>query len=535
MRRTVRFGIALVAAVALLTSGCGGDAAGQVSAAPLTVTTDSGRLSGAVSGPVRTFLGVRYAQPPTGDRRWSLPRPLIATTRSTDATEPGAPCPQRASLPGARPSTDEDCLFLNITTPRDLRRGERLPVMVWWHGGGFVTGSGADYGAQRLASRGRVMVVTVNYRLGVFGYFGLPGLRGSGNFGFADQLEAVRWTRKNAHAFGGDARGITVFGQSSGGMSACALLTSPRARALADRVAIMSGSCGLNWFTGALYPGSPPQTPYIPLARAESEGAAAAARLGCKGAGAATCLRKKPAAHLLKLDTAVADQLAYGTELLPVHPERALRDGRFARVPVLVGGVRDEARAYVAGAERVTGKAITDSGYPRLITDAYGRRRASAVAAAYPPSRYLSPGVAWATVVTDASWSCPTLATQRALAAHTDAYGYEFADPDPPNVTGVTAPSVPHAAGHATDLPFLFEPGGANLLTTPAQRLLSARMIDYWTSFARHGEPVARGGPRWRPATESSSAALRLAPARIGPVDLAREHRCALWTEPTDR
>ncbi|MBE7161805.1 MAG: carboxylesterase family protein, partial [Williamsia herbipolensis] len=184
--------------------------------APLTVETTSGRLHGLATSTSREFLGVRYAKPPTGPRRWTMPVPEPKASGTVPATEPGASCAQAGSAPGASAtaSTSEDCLFLNVTTPRTMTPGERLPVMVWWHGGGYTSGSGSAYDAQRLAARG-VVVVTVNYRLGVFGYLSLPGLKGSGDFGLGDQILATRWAKHNAAAFGGDPDDITVFGESA--------------------------------------------------------------------------------------------------------------------------------------------------------------------------------------------------------------------------------------------------------------------------------------------------------------------------------
>ncbi|MFE7133977.1 carboxylesterase family protein [Streptomyces sp. NPDC057638] len=577
-----RSGAVVLTVLLLLTGGCGDGGGAARSAhdapAPLTVTTTSGTLHGRSVGSVHEFTGVRYALAPTGDRRWALPHPVRpATARSApappgaDGTEgpaptarvpalpapaasrpispsgppgstagpgsaapsapPGPRCPQAPSLPGAQPSTTEDCLFLHVTAPGSRRAGERLPVMVWWHGGGFISGSGGDYGARRLVERGRVVVITVNYRLGVLGYFGLPGLKDSGSFGFADQLASVRWAQRNAAVFGGDPDNITVFGQSAGAMSACALLTSPHARDLVDKVILMSGSCLLEWPAGAFYPDSPPQTPYVPVAEDRSQGAGAARRLGCHGPDTLACMRDKPVPELLRVDNSVADHLAQGTELVPGDPARALREGRFARIPVLAGGTRDEARTFVAGALRVSRTRVTDTGYSELLRTAFGTR-APAVAGRYPVGKYPSPALAWATVVTDSGWACPTLAAQRALAAHTTVYGYEFADTTAPDVTGVRLPGLPQGAGHASDLPYLFDLGGHDLLTTSAQRALSHRMIDYITSFARDGRPASPDGPRWPKATPTATTALRLAPGRIAPTDLSREHHCDFWSVP---
>lgn len=178
--------------------------------------------------------------------------------------------------------------------------------MVWWHG------AGSDYNADRLAAQGNVIVVTLNYRLGVFGYFGLPGLPGSGNFGLEDQIAGTQRAKDNAEAFGGDPDNVTVFGESSGGMSACALLTSPQARGLVDKVSIASGSCLLDWPTGVLYPDAPQQTPYTSVRQDREDGLAAARSSGCP-TGELSCMRRKPAADLLPLNEDFTNHLACGT------------------------------------------------------------------------------------------------------------------------------------------------------------------------------------------------------------------------------
>jgi para-nitrobenzyl esterase len=539
--------IALVACAAL--AGCGGGdddrpgTGGRVSgatstAAPTpsagatgtpTATTSSGRLRGIATGSAHEFLGVRFAKPPVGPRRWTLPEPPDRASGTVDATKPGSPCAQAGAAPGAKAtaSVSEDCLFLNVTTPKDARPGDRLPVMVWWHGGGFTSGSGSAYDAQRLASQGHVIVVTANKRLGIFGYLGLRGLPGSGNFGFADQLASARWARENAAAFGGDPRNLTVFGESDGGMAACAALGSPAAKGLVDKVAISSGSCGLDWPAGALIPGTPASRPYIPLAESRRRGAAVAKQVKCTGDGALDCLRRLPTKALLPQSQNFGNALAYGTDLLPEDPAKAVEDGHVLRIPVLSGGNRDEERAFHGGAEQAKPGTFTRDTYPRLLRTAYGKD-AGAVAKTYPLGRYPTPALAFSTVTTDGSWACPTLRGNRALARRAPVYAYEFADPGAPNVNGVTTKQVPQGAAHATDVPFLFDLQGKDLLRTAAQRELARTMVAYWSSFARDGRPTADGAPAWT-RFQGGSEVQRLAPGEVGRTDVAAEHRCAFW------
>jgi para-nitrobenzyl esterase len=474
---------------------------------------------------------VRYAQPPTGERRWTMPVAAAKAPGVVQATKAGPSCAQAGSAPGASAtaSASKDCLFLNVTTPKTMTAGQKLPVMVWWHGGGYTSGSGSAYDAQRLASRGNAIVVTVNYRLGVFGYLSLPGLAGSGDFDLADQIMATRWARQNAAAFGGDPGNITVFGESAGAMSACALLTSPQASGLVDKVAMSSGgACQLSWPQDGLVPGTPPQTPYVDLADGQKLGTAEAKTLGCTGASALSCLRGKPTADLLKIFPDFADVLAYGTPLLPQNPATAVQSGQVLQVPVLSSGNHDEERAFVGGAQKVK-PFLTAQTYPGYLKQAFGASAAQ-VAQQYPLSAYPSAAIAWSTVITDSSWACPTLAGNAALARHGSAvYGAEFDDPNAPDVNQAASRTFDPGAAHASDIPYLFDVTGKNLLASPGQQALSNAMIDYWTSFARTGTPAAAGEPGWPKLSGTSGPTLQMNPAGIKTVDVSAEHHCAFW------
>lgn len=529
-RRRGRAMAAVLSAVVLSATACGGEGTKAVSVpGRTTVATTTGTYRGMEQGAARVFLGIRYAQAPTGEHRWTLPRAAPAPRGVQQATRPGPQCAQTASAAaGAGPAVSEDCLFLNVTTPRHLRKNEKLPVMVWWHGGGYTSGAGSEYDARRLAEAGHVMVVTANYRLGVFGYLGLPGLAGSGDFGFADQLQSLRWAKGNAARFGGDPDNVTVFGQSAGAMSTCALLTSPAAHRLVDKAIIMSGSCSLKWPAGALFPGTPAQTPYTTLAADQATGVAAARQLRCGGSRPLACMRRTPAGELVGLDQEFADHLAYGTPLLPTNPADAVREGNFTKVPLISGGTRDEARSFVAGALKASPSSVTPKTYPALLRAAFGTK-AAAVARTYPLTRFGgNAGLAWSTVVTDSAWACPTLRGNQALARHTQVYAYEFADPNAPDVNGVGSSSLPQQAAHATDMPYLFDLGGKNLLRTGSQRQLSRRMIDFWSSFARSGTPAAPG-TRWSTAFARQGKALVLVPGHAEAVNTGAEHGCAFW------
>ncbi|MCP3803754.1 carboxylesterase family protein [Allokutzneria sp. A3M-2-11 16] len=521
--RLMALGVAATLAVALL-AGCSPQGQAQ-GAAPLTVRVESGELRGTATTKSRQFLGVPYAEPPVGELRWQLPRPPGTWTGVREATRLGNMCPQ--TRPGGAPVLTEDCLFVNVTTPREQRPGRKLPVMVWLHGGGFTIDSGNLYNAERMADQGQVIVVTANYRLGVLGYLGLPGLAGSGNFGLADQFAAVEWADRNAAAFGGDPDNVTVFGQSAGGMSTCAMITSPKARGLIDKAIVSSGSCELAWPHGGLFPGDRAHSPYLPVQQGIADGVTAADGLGCGPARRLECMRGKPVKELMPVMRSFADHVAFGTDLLPKDPKAALRDGDVAKIPVISGGTRDEARSFVGGAILYKPELITEKTYPALLSKAYGRH-ADAVAREYPITRYGSAGLAWATVVGDQSWACQTQQANRLLARHTTVYSYEFADEAAPNVNQINVPGLPMGPTHASELPSLFELNGVDLLPQGPQRDLAKTMIGYWTAFAHTGNPNHEGTPAW-PKTTDGEQAMQLAPGAVKPVDVASGHKCSFW------
>lgn len=495
---------------------------------PATVQDGDAQVSGTVDARVRRFAGIRYAQPPVGELRWAEPQPAPPARGVVDATKPGGQCAQSSAVPGAQPTANEDCLYLNITTPRAQVPGIALPVMVWWHGGGYIAGAGNLYDAARLVAQGDVIVVTINYRLGVLGYLGLPGLPGSGTFGFADQLESLRWVQAHIGAYGGDPGNVTVFGESNGGMTTCALLTSPAARGLVQRAAMQSGTCGLNWPAGGFYPGANPQTPYTSLQNSEAAGTAIATALGCSP-GDLACLRSQPVDKLLPL-TPPDGFMAWGTPLLPLDPAEALRTGQFLDIPVLTGANHDEMRFLIGGA--IIADPITPERYPRLVVTSYPTTAAD-VLREYPLSHYADGADAWTTVAQDGMWACPTFRDHQLLARHTRVFAYEFNDPDAPNVSGLPVPAeFPIRAGHTFELAYLFDLGGTPAPFTPAQQQLADQMTTYWTTFARTGDPNGPGSPTWAPFDAGDTTltlALAPGPGAITPTYFQRDHRCGFW------
>ncbi|QDQ15887.1 carboxylesterase/lipase family protein [Streptomyces spectabilis] len=531
---------ALLTATPAVVPAAGADESGRPTArgpaddGPVVVT-DHGPVRGRSHGAYDTFEGIPFAAPPTGPLRWRDPRPARPWQEVRDAGAPGPQCPQFPML-GSGPATgSEDCLTLNVTAPSAPAQGRGRPVMVWVHGGAFMFGAGAPYRAERLAVRGDTVVVTLNYRLGVLGFFGHPELRGATNFGLADQRAALRWVRANAARFGGDPGRVTLFGESAGALSTCAHLTSPKSAGLFQRAALQSGSCMTAFPRGAVVPAQPRYEPFVPRSRTEAAGAAAAATLGCVRPGdTLDCLRSLSTDELVTPALMQTFSLvSYGGGGLPLRPDRALEQGRFHRVPVVQGTNRDEMRLFLALTQSTT--PIPDArAYRARLAHSFGAS-APAVEARYPLASYPSPGLAWAALMTDASFTCSALRADRALAARVPTYAYLFSDANAPRFAGLpVVEGYPYGAAHGFELAYLF-PRVTVPELTPEQRVLADHMTDYWTRFATTGDPNSPRTPDW-PGFGPGPTTQSLAPGTGGirPVDATAAHHCALWDRLAD-
>lgn len=498
-----RSGVTTVRSVAMvmllvLLGAC--DAGAAAESASDLVRIGQGQLRGVVDGDHRSFSGIPFAAPPVGDLRWRAPRPPVSWAGTRDATRPGPECAQidgNGKLLGS-----EDCLYLNVHTPTDA--GGRRPVMVWVHGGGFVSGTGGDYDPTRLVQQG-VIVVTLNYRLGALGFLAGGDDPAAGNYGLADQQAALRWVHDNIGAFGGDPGNVTLFGQSAGAFSVCAQLASPQAHGLFQKAIIQSGPCAGSFVTAD-----------IALERSTRW----AQGLGCQDTA---CLRGKPVREVSAVDDeAVSTPLGRmrdmpwepvaGTAILPAQPLDALAQGAAKGIPVVQGTTRDEMRSFVANEYDRRGTPLTAEQYPAAIARVFGPN-APAVLAEYPLTRYPTPGIALATLLTD--WgqkvgSCPALYSDDVLEKTTVVYAYEFAHDD-----GSRVASFDLGASHSGELPYLFGPANAG-------SSLSEKMVSYWTRFAHTGNP---GWPRY-----ASGSALSIGLDQIGEVNFVDDHHCGFWS-----
>lgn len=507
----------------LVTTGLIGPANAAQSGTSEIVRTDKGQVRGVVHADHRLFQGIPFAAPPVGNLRWKPAKQTEPWNDTLDATQPRSQCAQPSGF-GYPATYNEDCLYLNVTTPRTAT-GAR-PVMVWFHGGGYLIGNSHSYDPRKLAVDGDVIVVTVNYRLGTFGFLALPSLSAetpgiqSGNFGIEDQQAALRWVQRNALAFGGDPGKVTIFGQSAGASSVCMNVVSPSAAGLFHRAIAESGSCA-----------SAVRTKQV----AETGGAQFAATVGCTNpAIAAQCLRAKPAQDLVGAWPEGLPPVVGGYEL-PLQPADALRQSRYNHVPLLLGNTRDEMRLFVSLAFDLMGTPVTPEQYVQIIQLTYGPN-ADRVLEQYPLANYPTPSIALAAVQTDNGLdllsTCSHLTSYKLASASpwpVPVYAYQFADRTAPPLVDV--PNFDEGAEHSSELNYLFSAVPLGRPLNAEQQVLSNTMVKYWTTFARTGNPNGTSTPTWpqfRSATDV--LALDLGPNGIRPFDVNAASKCDFWS-----
>jgi para-nitrobenzyl esterase len=505
--------LALTAALVLSLAGRVSDVAvAAQNDDPAVVQTDKGSVRGTIANAdgVRAFLGIPFAAPPVSALRFSAPKPAAAWTGVRDATKPGPACPQ------ATQTATEDCLYLNVWAPVNA---SKAPVYVFIYGGGFVNGNAASYNGSLLSAAGNIIVVTLNYRIGIFGFLANSALDNggttTGNYGIEDQQAALRWVQRNIRSFGGEPRNVTLGGESAGAMSTCANLAASAPDGTFVRAIVESGPCAV---------------PLPSLASVEAKHASLIAQLGCSGSGAqlAACLRS-PELTIQKI-LAVQQPLPRGTfspsadgNDIPVQPRTYL-----GRVPLLLGGNHLE-----AGYTVLPNPPATADAYQAALQRGYGPQ-ADAIAAQYPVAKYPSPGIALATVETDSGPSspisvCGDVASWRLTRASSGAavYAFEFNDPAGYAVNLVRGPV------HTAELPYLFSnPSGVappDGKLPPASQALSTTMLAYWTNFIKNGNPNGKGLPDW-PAYNLTTDILQLAPNAVATgIDVSAEHKCPFW------
>jgi para-nitrobenzyl esterase len=483
------------------------------------VQLDSGPITGAreeVQGKeIWSFKGIPYAAPPVGDLRWKPPQPIAPWTEPRACTSFGPACPQPTQTETfylAVGPTNEDCLYLNVWTPAKSA-AERLPVMVWIHGGSFETGSGSMevYGGQNLAAKG-VVVVTISYRLGPLGFLAHPALSAesaegvSGNYGLLDQISALQWVKRNIAGFGGDPTNVTVFGESAGAISILDLLVSPLAQGLFQRAIAQSGIL-LDYGFGVSTTGT--------LEEAERAGEDLGERLGIGGSsrdggGTLAQLRAKTPDELLAAaaattsDSGLMEQGLFWKPVadgyvLPDLPTRLWAAGKQENMPLLIGSNADEGNAFLAGLT------VSPTEFEVQMGKIFGEYVDEALAL-YPVAAAGDITPAFSRMLTEVGFASTARFAARTMSesAAGAAYLYQFTRVPLQNPLG---------AFHGVEIPYVF--GNADLFSTlgvieEADHDLSAAILGYWTRFAATGDPNGEGAVPWPVYDQRSDEHLEL-------------------------
>lgn len=456
-----------------------------------SITTQNGVVQGVDDGKILAWLGIPYAQPPIGELRWKPSIPSKKWEKTFVADHIASQCAQGPDLGAfATPGGNEDCLYLNIYADkkalnRAITGEQKLPVFVWIHGGGLQVGQGADYDATALVKDGKAIVVTFNYRLGMFGFFAHPKIdkegQAYGNYGLMDQVLALKWIKDNIAAFGGDINNITIAGESAGGVSVLALVLSPWADGLFQHAIEMSGS--------AILLQDPRPNSTLELATAEEKGIGFSKAIGCESnKDIASCLRKLSTDEVLSLrkEYLVGMPIIDG-DFLPNLPLTLLQNGKFNHVNIVSGNNLDEGDFFAYIPEEISGKPMTDEQYSNIIIGMFGNEFGEKILKQYPIDNYLNPSKAYSSIITDYLFNCPSIKFKDLASQYTQVRAYQFADRTAPSY--VPSMSFEMAASHTFELPYLFPKfqGGATgkiVKLNSMQQNLASQMQYYWTHMS---------------------------------------------------
>ena len=500
----------------------------QAAAPAPVVRTELGPVEGAHRDGLDVFLGIPYAAPPTGALRLAPPAAPAAWTAPLRATIPPSACPQTASAdPAGLASNTEDCLYLNVWAPAPATPPR--PVIVWLHGGGFVEGYGAakQYDATRLAAWANAVVVSVNYRVGALGFLAADALdvadsrHVSGNYGLLDAQAALGWVNRNIAAFGGDAHEVTVMGESAGANLVLGLLASPASDGLFQRAIVQGSTDGAHT---------------VPLAQAETQTYAHAPdEIGCaSGPGLLACLRTAPVPSFLHMT--IRPTMVQDGVVLPLDPFEAFRQGRFIRVPVLIGSNAKENYLFTARTESdVLKRAMTRDDLAAQLKASFGDK-ADAVGSQYPSSAYVNAATLIGSVLTDRRFSCMANLARTDLSQFVPVFGYQLDIADPAQQQPLPPGSeLPNVSYHTSDLGYVFDNDNDARPLSGYHAALAHMMIGYWSGFAATGDPnaVPQGAvrPVWPRFTPDAPAVLSISDTPAPTGNFALEHKCAFWEQ----
>ncbi len=537
------------------------------SGGPVVIQTANGPVQAVErSAAMRSYFAIPFAAPPVGNLRWQPPAQVTSWSTPIAAIRTAAPCLQTGPVSPFRSTNDrEDCLYLDVHTPTGAGP---FPVMVWIHGGAFTTGDASTYADPGLLVSRGVIVVAIHYRLGAMGFLAHPALRdaqgSSGDYGMMDQQAALRWVRNNIAAFGGDAKNVTIFGESAGGFSVLTHLASPLSAGLFDKAIIQSGAYGVA----------------SQLTQAELEASSTAAlenamegqdlAAGCPaGKVTAQCLRSLPDSVVRgRLMTAFEKALdsivpSVDGKVLPQTIQATFAAGANNKVPVINGANENENLMFIAigeiGARFSANPPNFDPSDRSFLISADDYAKGAAAMSAdsglsvrditekyYPLTRFgedpaLQPALASGAAGTDSTFSCNGANVSARIATQNNPiWMYEFRDqtaiPLLGYFNGTYVLSLPQGAAHASELPYLFNM--AVVAQNDEQKALQATLSTYWTNFARTGNPNGSDLPLWSGHEQKTMQALDVASGggvKAMPVDaFLDQHHCrTAWAKQT--
>jgi len=494
----------------------------------VTIETTRGAVRGEQLAGHQRFRGIPFAAPPLGRLRFAAPEPAPAWPGVRDALEYADSAIQpRSPLPGMTVGRQsEDCLYLNVFTP--AADGARRPVMFWIHGGGFTTGGACQalYEGRAIVERGDVVLVTINYRLGIFGYLHMPELEGAAaNAGQLDQIAALEWVRDNIERFGGDPENVTIFGESAGGMAVSTLMAMPAAEGLFHKAIAQSGSAVATHDRESAARVADAWLADLDLSREK------AAKL--REASTEDLITAQVSAVARSQDSRVflAAAPVVDGETLPRNPLDHLRSGHARDIPFMIGTTLDEWRLFeMPSLMKDLDRARIEARLAKLLppgADVAGLVDAYAEARGEDPSSPEEAKTLYSAIQTDRTFRIPAVRLAEAQAAHQPAtFMYLFTWPSP-------ARRGELGACHAIELAFVFgtldAPGmdrfsGAG----PEAERLSERTMDAWLAFAKRADPGHPGLPEWEPYDAGRRATMRL-DAEPTLVDAPMERERRAW------
>ncbi len=500
-------GVAAVCAVALTAAfGAGYETvsaknrnthqAQKADAEPIVKTT-SGVVRGVNEGGVSSFKGIPYAAAPIGAFRWRPPQPPTKWQGTWDASRFGADCAQAGFSRGTAaisPNSSEDCLFVNVWRPASATPKAKLPVMVWIHGGGFVAGSGSSPSTSGAAfAKQGVVLITFNYRLGRLGFFAFPALSAEyskepkGNYGYMDQIAALKWVQANIAAFGGDPKNVTIFGESAGGVSVHTHLTSPLSRGLFQKAIIESGGGRDGVLTGRPLREDRPNEP-----SAENIGANFARKHGIEGTDA-DALAKLRALSVAEIVDGGQESAGAGGPIIYSGPildgkltvetaQSAYEAGRQMRVPLIIGSNSADFVGFISADTK------------DALFSQFGDRKAEAIAA-YDPSGTNDVGALLVMAGTDRVQAEPARFTANAFVAKgSPAFVYRFS-----YLPAAMRERMRNGVPHGGEIPYVFNTlgGGFGGPPTSGDQAVARMVNTYWANFAKTGDPNSAGLPKW--------------------------------------